>query len=88
MLIDLLADLADYAHRNAWMDDALCSQVDPELFFPEAGSSGADARRVCKGCPVRLRCLQDALDRDDQHGIWGGMTTAERNRLRGLGLAA
>ena len=26
-------------------------------------------------------CLQEALERDDQHGIWGGLTPNERKAL-------
>ena len=32
-------------------------------------------------CPIRTRCLQEALERDDQHGIWGGLTPNERKAL-------
>ena len=31
-----------------------------ELFFDPA--QGAHAVQVCKGCPVRLSCLRDAID--------------------------
>lgn len=32
-------------------------------------------------CPVRIQCLLDAIDRDELHGIWGGMSHRERNAL-------
>lgn len=75
----------------AWYDDAVCSQTDPESFYPYMGVKGVNhiqtAKRVCSGCPVRLQCLQHALDEDEQYGIWGGMTRYERKRLAGKSVA-
>ncbi|MFM8926978.1 MAG: WhiB family transcriptional regulator, partial [Rhodoluna sp.] len=36
----------------AWQRDAICSQTDPEAFFPEKGGSTRDAKRICSGCDV------------------------------------
>jgi WhiB family redox-sensing transcriptional regulator len=67
----------------AWTDDALCAQVDSELFFPEKGSNSAQyAKRVCQQCPVQTKCLDFALENDIEHGVFGGMTVKERKRLR------
>ena len=72
--------------RN-WRADALCVQVDPDLFFPETDRGTAfdrqvtAAKRVCAGCPVRTQCLDYAL-RVLPEGIAGGTTPAERNALR------
>lgn len=90
MLIDLLATLADLAAQNDWMDEGLCSQADPDLFHPEDGNAAqaAKAKSVCRRCPVRDRCLAYAVDNNEEHGIWGGLSPKERRRLRGLGLAA
>jgi hypothetical protein len=35
---------------------------------------------VCGRCPVSGECLSFALDRDDRHGIWGGVLPEERGR--------
>ncbi len=64
-----------------WRDLALCAEVDPELFFPDKGESSRPAKRVCASCPVRAECLQDALDRHEQFGVWGGLTERERRVL-------
>jgi WhiB family redox-sensing transcriptional regulator len=32
-------------------------------------------------CPVRKHCLWYAIDTDEQHGIWGGLSHRERNAL-------
>lgn len=75
------------AARPAWFDDALCRQVDPELFFPSKGESAAPARAVCARCPVQAECLMFALQfpvRNDISGVYGGTTFRQRRRLREL----
>ena len=39
-------------------------------------------RRICGGCPIYKECLAYAL-RHEQYGVWGGMTTQERNAFNG-----
>lgn len=66
-----------------WRWDALCAQVDPELFYPEPErATTSQARRVCLACPVRAECLADALERNERFGIWGGTSERERRGLR------
>ncbi len=66
----------------AWQADALCSQTDPEAFFPEKGGSTRDAKRICAQCTVKAECLEYALNNDERFGIWGGLSERERRRLR------
>ena len=70
------------AGGQAWHDDALCAQTDPEAFFPEKGGSTREAKKICSGCPVRAQCLEYALGNDERFGIWGGLSERERRRLR------
>ncbi len=56
--------------------------VDPELFFPERGSSTREAKEVCRGCVVRIDCLEFAIANSEKFGIWGGMSERERRRVR------
>jgi WhiB family redox-sensing transcriptional regulator len=66
----------------AWQADALCSQTDPEAFFPEKGGSTRDAKKICTQCEVKAECLEYALANDERFGIWGGLSERERRRLR------
>ena len=66
----------------SWQRDAICSQTDPEAFFPEKGGSTRDAKKICNGCEVRDQCLQYALDNDERFGIWGGLSERERRKLK------
>lgn len=71
---------------QTWMDEAACAKIGaPDLWFPHPGQVSTESRAVvdvCRGCPVRLDCLQFALDNGEQHGIWGGLTVTERDQLR------
>ncbi len=66
----------------AWQTDALCSQTDPEAFFPEKGGSTRDAKRIGSSCDVRGECLEYALGNDERFGIWGGLSERERRKLK------
>ena len=66
-----------------WHDEGTCNSVDPELFFVEqAGSDNPEARKICRECPVKVKCLQFALDNEEEFGVWGGLTPNGRNRFR------
>ena len=65
-----------------FVDDGLCTQTDPELFFPVKGGSTREAKKVCANCTVRAECLSYALENDERFGIWGGLSERERRKLR------
>ena len=45
---------------------------EPELWFAEAPADVEFAKALCGQCPVRLECLDGALDRREPWGVWGG----------------
>jgi len=67
---------------RSWQARANCLGVDPELFFPERGTSTREAKEVCRGCVVREDCLDFAIANGEKFGIWGGMSERERRRVR------
>ncbi|MCA1834470.1 MAG: WhiB family transcriptional regulator [Actinomycetota bacterium] len=67
-----------------WQEEALCSYVDPDVFFPEKGGSSREAKRICTQCSVQDACLEYALANDEKFGIWGGLSERERRRLKRL----
>ena len=75
-------DVTSWQDLASWQDRALCSQTDPEAFFPEKGGSTREAKRVCLGCDVRVECLEYALANDERFGIWGGLSERERRRVK------
>lgn len=75
-----------------WRYDAKCIGEDTEIFFPPRdkdlyGPIAEKAKAICLGkdgrppCPVRKECLIDAIERDELHGIWGGLSHRERNAM-------
>lgn len=65
-----------------WRDEALCAQVDTDLFFPDDGGPIRAPKRICAACPVRRECLEYALANNITEGIWGGTTRDERRALK------
>ena len=71
-------DLPDLNFPGPWVRDALCAQVDADLFFPEKGGTPYPAKRVCRTCPVAAECLEYALTSRERFGVFGGKTPNER----------
>lgn len=71
---------------GAWAAQGACIGKDSTLFFPDRENSTEipRAKAVCKTCPVREPCLDEALKSPiaDDEGIWGGTTKQERIRIR------
>lgn len=60
----------------------LCSQVDPEIWFPTTkNQTGAMAKRLCLSCPWLVKCRNYAVQ-VDVVGIWGATNEKERSRIR------
>lgn len=77
------------ADGSNWRDARACRDSDPDLFFPEDQASTAvgrqqraDAKRVCRPCPVRAQCLALAMAERHNDGVWGGLDESERRSLR------
>lgn len=69
------------ADERPWAAYASCRDSDPDLFFPASEEEGAEALKICSGCPVQHECLDWALDARIRYGIWGGATERDRRRL-------
>jgi WhiB family redox-sensing transcriptional regulator len=56
-------------------------------WFPEDFHYGAEqtateyAKAGCKRCPFELKCAAVAIEKNERHGIWGGLTVDERDAL-------
>jgi WhiB family redox-sensing transcriptional regulator len=79
-------------YPEPWHTKARCTAADPEIFFPPRDKDkyktiADEAKTFCLGpngntpCPVRLDCLWSAVESEEQHGIWGGLSHRERNAL-------
>ena len=75
--------------QPCWSDQAACHGAEAALFFSPQLVELKEARLrreraakdICRRCPVRERCLDEALRRRESYGIWGGCTEQERRDL-------
>jgi WhiB family transcriptional regulator, redox-sensing transcriptional regulator len=81
----LASELMELLRRPAWMAQAVCREH-PEVDFHDTRRGNlAAAKAVCARCPVRVECLEFALELDSgtvPQGIYGGMSGPSRARLR------
>lgn len=72
----------DTVRERDWRVDSLCRDVDPETMWPLPENARAieAAVKVCEGCPVKLKCLQDGEDADDWESVRAGYTGKERRK--------
>ena len=70
--------------EHEWRDDAACAGADSDEFFPPAEDEAAAmaAKKICALCPAQEQCLQYALATNQTEGVWGGMSSGDRRRLR------
>ena len=76
-------------HTKRWQLSANCREQDSALFFNPEGERGPTrdrrddaAKAICLGCPVLRDCRAHALAIDGLHGVWGGMSRADRDDLK------
>jgi hypothetical protein len=63
---------------------ALCSETDPEIFFPENFQTPFETHtilKMCSNCPVFIKCREYSL-KHDVYGWWAGLTRAERKAIQ------
>lgn len=65
-----------------WQHLAHCTFQDPDLLYPEETDEKAVsiAKSICSNCPVKGFCLE--LGWSDDWGVWAGLTSVERKKLR------
>lgn len=68
-------------HENIW-ETAVCAHplVDPDIFYEPVWEWRA--KKMCAECPLKNECLLEALQTNQQWGVWGGLNPDERKRLR------
>lgn len=64
-----------------WQLRAACRTEPIEGFYSGEAEDVRAAVALCRRCPVRMPCLEAAVDRAEWFGVWGGTTERERRRL-------
>lgn len=65
----------------SWHDRAACKGSDVD-FTARGKTERARAFDICGRCPVRVDCLEWALDLDDDVAVLGGTDPAARRRMK------
>jgi WhiB family redox-sensing transcriptional regulator len=65
---------------DKWRKDAACKGIDTSDFFSLDPKKVNVMKKVCDLCSVKKDCLQFALTNEISWGIYGGMTSTERNK--------
>ncbi|MGW5570339.1 WhiB family transcriptional regulator [Nocardia thailandica] len=74
------------AESWAWQRYATCRAYDVDVFYDTGNEPRKTllAKQICQRCPVLTHCRDYAVEANEPHGIWGGMTPRERHRYRWL----
>lgn len=71
-----------------WQEEGACIDIETNTFFLEHNLRGKEklkkekeAVSICNTCPVKMKCLEHALNTPEIYGVWGGMTEEERHAL-------
>jgi len=74
-----------FMETERWQDQASCKGMDTELFYPERyATQSFEVCRVlaiCRNCPVRRECRNEAIANGERHGVWGQTTPLARVQL-------
>jgi WhiB family redox-sensing transcriptional regulator len=81
--------MMDVAPDRSWQARGLCRGNHSHLFFPpstverkeERERREKKAKAICHVCPVKVDCLEFALEIREPYGIWGGLTETERRQV-------
>lgn len=65
-----------------------CRENPADLWFAELPEDVETAKALCADCPIQSQCLEQALERNEPWGVWGGQLVLQgvvvpRKRPRG-----
>lgn len=67
---------------ESWRSKGFCVTEKINIdFFTDDKYEISLAKSICRRCIVADQCLQFAVKNEERHGIWGGFTPRERNKL-------
>jgi WhiB family redox-sensing transcriptional regulator len=73
--------------KDQWKERGACKGItEDSIFFPESSDSEWKAKQdkaisICQQCPVRIQCLEYAIQ-NNEPGVWGGTSERERRRIK------
>lgn len=81
-------DLLSAAEWPDFLDGTqACFPAIADGFYDQAKGARGEAKRVCRGCPLRDPCLAWALRTRQVFGVWGATAPADRQKLWKAGVS-
>lgn len=68
---------------GGWIGDGIGPIETVDMFETENRARRNELVDICRKCPVQKECAEYAIAAHINYGIWGGLTSAERRRIRG-----
>lgn len=70
--------------RPAWQRSAACRTTRTKIFYPFDSKEDEIqfAKSICDQCEVQQQCLDYAMSRREDNGVWGGLSEEERRDIR------
>jgi hypothetical protein len=69
--------------------EAICAQtvfegqlIEPDMWFDQTQKGQSIAVELCYKCPLILRCAAQAVENNEEFGVWGGLTPENRKRMK------
>lgn len=84
--VALLTDTSYMKHDDmTWLEDSACKTAvasEADWYGDPMSRQQKLAISICNGiCPVAKECLSYALRSDEIYGVWGGLTSKQRQTL-------
>ncbi|MDR3083699.1 MAG: WhiB family transcriptional regulator [Streptomyces sp.] len=77
--------LTGAAPARDWRTSAACQGIDTDTIFSDRSREQQQMHGICRGCPVKVTCLQEQIrceGTDYTWGVAGGLTPLQRRALR------
>ena len=75
-------------HEWSWQARGACRGMDSSVFYhpdgernPSRARRTAQAKEICRHCPVIEMCREFALRTREPFGVWGGLAETERRLI-------
>ena len=67
---------------DSFKEFAKCNNNKEINFFNTTTAGSKLAQAFCQNCPVKMPCLEYAIQHNILHGVWGGLATNARIRIK------
>lgn len=78
-----VSSISPFIAEDDWRhDDPLCAEIGLEPFYPQKGETIRVAKEICAACDLQSACLNEAIIKEEDFGVWGGQSAKQRKLLQ------